>query len=76
MVNRGLWTRGGAGGGLLDQYLSIARWAAEGLKPWPCLGQKNPKVHALFNTLNFIEFLKQGPASKKEGPDPSKGSNQ
>jgi len=29
---------GGGGGGLLDQYL--CRWAAEGLKPWPCLGQK------------------------------------
>ena len=25
-------------------------WAAEGLKPWPCLGQKNPKIHALFGT--------------------------
>ena len=23
-------------------------WAAEGLKRWPCLGQKNPKIHALF----------------------------
>ena len=25
-------------------------WAAEGLKPWPCLGQKNPKIHVLFGT--------------------------
>ena len=25
------------------------RWADEGLKPWPCLGQKNPKMQ----TLNF-----------------------
>ena len=24
----------------------------------------------------FFQFLKQGPAYKKEGPDPNKGSNQ
>ena len=24
----------------------------------------------------FFQFLKQGPANKKEGPDPNKGSNQ
>ena len=24
------------------------RWAAEDLKPWPCFGQKNPKIYTLF----------------------------
>ena len=24
------------------------RWAADALRPWPCLGQKIPKIHALF----------------------------
>ena len=29
------------GGGVLDQYLGMGDGAAEALKPWPCLGQKN-----------------------------------
>ena len=52
------------GGGVLDQYLGMGDGAAEALKPWPCLGQKIPKIHALFtktssifvsdNSLNFV----------------------
>ena len=30
------------------------RWAAEGLKPWPCLGQKILKMHTLFRTTPSI----------------------
>jgi len=29
-------------------------WAAEGLKPWPFLGEKNPKIHTLFTTTTSI----------------------
>ena len=24
------------------------RWTAGGLKPWPCLGKKNPQIHTLY----------------------------
>ena len=27
-------------------------WAAEGLKPWLCLGQKNPKIHTLHGKIS------------------------
>ena len=69
------------GGGVLDQYLCIG----ESLT-------LNPEIHTLsrtlivhgfcsgFSSLNLhyclIQFLKQGPAYKKEEPDPDKGSNQ
>ena len=29
-------------------------WAAEGLKPWPCLGQKIPEIHILFRKTSSI----------------------
>ena len=34
-------------------------WAAECLKPWPCLGQENPKIRILFRTndkMNAVLF--------------------
>ena len=37
------------------------RQTAEGLKPWPCLGQKNPKIHILLRTTcthNFITMIR------------------
>ena len=37
------------GGGYLTN-IWVSGWAAEGLEPWPGLGQKNPKIHALFGT--------------------------
>ena len=36
------------------RQISGYRWAAEGLKPWPCLGQKIPKIHTLFRTTPSI----------------------
>ena len=33
---------GGGGGVVLDRYLGIGE-LPRSLKPWPCLGQKNPK---------------------------------
>ena len=42
--------RGGGSTRLIFGY----RWAAEGLKPWPCLGQKIPKIHTLFRTTPSI----------------------
>ena len=78
----------GGEGGVLDQYL-VYRWAAGGLRPWPCLGQKNSclghwsfTVFAvvfqalIYTDYSLIQFLKQGPAYKKEEPDPNKGSDQ
>ena len=41
---------GGEGTRLIFGY----RWAAEGLKPWPCLGQKIPKIRTLFRTTPSI----------------------
>ena len=32
--------------------------------------------HKCFKSCLKTQFLKQGPAYKKEGPDPNKGSNQ
>ena len=29
-------------------------WAAQGLKPWPCLGQKIPKINTLFTAIPSI----------------------
>lgn len=29
-------------------------WAAEGLRPWPCSGQTNPKIHTLLWTTTSI----------------------
>ena len=80
---RAIWVlerRASPGGGVLDQYLCIG----ESLT-------LNPEIHTLsrtlivhgfcsgFSSLNLhhrlIQFLKQGPAYKKEEPDPDKGSN-
>ena len=30
------------------------RWAVDGLKPWPCSGEKNPKILTLFRTKDKI----------------------
>ena len=30
----------------------------------------------VLNRVSFLEFFEQGPAYKKEGPDPNNGSNQ
>ena len=43
---------GGGGGG--TRLIFGYRWAAEGLKPWPCLGQKIPKIRTLFRTTPSI----------------------
>ena len=43
------WESSGGGGGYLTN-IWVSGWAAEGLEPWPGLGQKNPKIHALFGT--------------------------
>ena len=50
------------------------------------MNDENLKNHLLFTqavaelyqsrAVLQIQFLKQGPAHKKEGPDPNKGSNQ
>ena len=29
-------------------------WDAEGLRPWPCLSQKSPKIHTLFRKTSSI----------------------
>ena len=42
------------GGGRGTRPIFGYRWAAEGLKPWPCLGQKIPKIHTLFRTTLSI----------------------
>ena len=43
----------GGGGGSTRKIFGY-RWAAEALKPWPCLGQKIPKIHALFRSTPSI----------------------
>ena len=43
----------GGGGGSTRQIFGY-RWAADALKPWPCLGQKIPKIHALFRSTPSI----------------------
>ena len=43
----------GGGGGSTRQIFGY-RWAADALKPWPCLGQKIPKIHALFRSTDSI----------------------
>ena len=42
------WVSGESAGGTWSIF--GYGWAAEGLKPSPCLGQNNPKIHALFGT--------------------------
>ena len=44
-----------------------------GIFPRDEVGFVQCSAHASFA---WIQFLKQGPAYKKEGPDPNKGSNQ
>jgi len=44
----GIKDRVGGGGGTQPKF--GYRGTAEGLKPWPCLGQKIPKIHTLFRT--------------------------
>ena len=46
----------GGGGGSTRQIFGY-RWAADALKPWPCLGQKIPKIHALFRSTPSILLL-------------------
>ena len=36
----------------------VYRWAAGGLRPWPCLGQKTPEIHTLFRTLIVHGFFR------------------
>ena len=43
----------GGGGGSTRQIFGY-RWAADAFKPWPCLGQKIPKIHALFRSTPSI----------------------
>ena len=43
----------GGGGGSTRKIFGY-RWAADALKPWPCLGQKVPKIHALFRSTPSI----------------------
>ena len=43
----------GGGGGSTRQIFGY-RWAADALIPWPCLGQKIPKIHALFRSTPSI----------------------
>ena len=43
----------GGGGGSTRKIFGY-RWAADALKPWPCLGQKIPKIHALFRSTPSI----------------------
>ena len=45
-------SRGGGGGG--TRPIFEYGWAAQGLKPWPCLGQKNPKIHTLSRKTSSI----------------------
>ena len=45
-------TAGEGGGG--TRPIFGCRWATEGLKPWPCLGQKSPKIDTLFRTTASI----------------------
>ena len=46
---------GGAGGKEVDTRPIIGeRWAAEGLRHWPYLGQKNAKIRTLFRTKPLI----------------------
>ena len=42
------------GGGGSTRHIFGYRWAADALKPWPCLGQKIPKIHALFRSTPSI----------------------
>ena len=42
------------GGGGSTRHIFGYRWAADALKPWPCLGQKIPKIHALFRRTPSI----------------------
>ena len=43
----------GGGGGCTRPIFGYG-WATEGLKPWPCLGQKIPKIHTLFRKTSSI----------------------
>ena len=47
------WRWWGGGGGSTRQKFGY-RWAAEALKPGPCLGQKIPKIHALLRRTPSI----------------------
>ena len=42
------------GGGWGTQPIFGYEWAAEGLKPWPCLRKKIPKIHTLFRKTSSI----------------------
>ena len=46
----------GGGGGYFTN-IWVSGWAAEGLEPWPGLGQKNPKIHALFGTKDKMQAV-------------------
>ena len=50
--NREIVSLGQGGGGTPPIFGK--RWAADGLKPWPCSGQKNPYIHTLFRTTSSI----------------------
>ena len=45
------------GGGRGTQPIFGYGWAAEGLKLWPCLGQKIPKIHTVLRTTPSISLL-------------------
>ena len=49
--------RGAGEGGRGTRPIFGYRWDAKGLKPWPCLGQKNPKIHTLFRITRSILLL-------------------
>ena len=45
------------GGGRGTQPIFGYGWAAEGLKLWPCLGQKIPKIYTVLRTTPSISLL-------------------